>query len=105
MAVVKKQIISVMLYHLNNLNTSGLPVVAQSVIADHISNVQVAGTSAQTLFKNLIDRTVVLNGGKQGKWPDSWPDKTVEDLADAILAFFTPAPAAKKATDKSGETP
>lgn len=84
MALSVKKIETIMLFHLENLNTSGEAVDKDTVLGVALSKAAVAGMSARALFKVLTRRDIIVNGGTDKPWPADWPALTIRTLAPQL---------------------
>jgi hypothetical protein len=85
MAITTDLVEYILFDNLRYFHTSGKPVSRDTVFSDGLSDSKVAGSTPQSLFKDVSRHDIVINGGEDKAWPDNWLSLTSKTLAPRLV--------------------
>ena len=87
MALTVEQLKEVMKFQLRNLSDANPDDITDDTIHGDVLSGEGFGTAnPQRIYKAFIRYTLIKNGEEDKKWPSNWPQLSVAELADKLLA-------------------
>ncbi|MDB5870650.1 MAG: hypothetical protein JWQ07_92 [Ramlibacter sp.] len=83
---ISKDLVEYLLFdNLKYFHTNGKPVAKTTVLGTALASSKVAGSTAQSMFKDVSRYDISMNGGVDKPWPDNWVTLTCETLAPSLV--------------------
>lgn len=85
MAISKDLVEYILFDNLRYFHTSGQPVTRDTVFSTALASSKVAGSTPQSMFKDVCRYDIVVNGGTDKAWPPDWTAKTCKTLTVLLV--------------------
>ena len=83
---ISKDLVEYLLFdNLRYFHTSGQPVDRDTVFSTALGSSKVAGSTPQSMFKDVSRYDIVINGGTDKTWPADWTSKSSKTLAPLLV--------------------